>query len=81
MKMRRGIFCVAMAFAAAGLVAEETKVFGEPMRVKGTLDKMMAVCLDGERLYAGGGTDFYVFDVSSPLKPLTTVSDRLLQKA
>ena len=70
MNMRRGIFCVAMVCVAAGLVAvENAKVFGKPMRVADTVDRMMAVCLDGARLYAGGGTDFYVFDVSSPLTP------------
>ena len=63
------VCCVALACATAGLAAEDAKVFGPPVRVKGTLDRMMAVCLDGDRLYAGGGTDFYVFDVSSPLQP------------
>ena len=63
------ICCVALACATVGLAAEDAKVFGKPVRVKGTLDRMMAVCLDGDRLYAGGGTDFYVFDVSSPLAP------------
>ena len=63
------ICCVALACATVGLAAEDAKVFGKPVRVKGTLDRMMAVCLDGDRLYAGGGTDFYVFDVSSPLTP------------
>ena len=34
-----------------------------------TSPRIMATCLEGNRLYAGGGPDFYVFDVTEPLKP------------
>ena len=63
--------CLVGACCAVGAegVVETGKVFGEPVKVDGTASKMMAVCLDGNGLYAGGGPDFYVFDVAEPLKP------------
>ena len=63
--------CLAGACFAAGAdgVVETDKVFGAPVKVEGTSSQMMAVCLEGNRLYAGGGPDFYVFDVSEPLRP------------
>ena len=44
-------------------------VFGTPTKVQDASSRIMAVCLEGNRLYAGGGPDFYVFDTSEPLKP------------
>ena len=66
MKKLAFVACLATAlsYGAAG-----GDVFGEPVKVEGTASKMMAVCLDGNRLYAGGGPDFYVFDVAEPLRP------------
>ena len=63
--------CLAGACFAAGAdgVVETDKVFGAPVKVEGTSSQIMAVCLEGNRLYAGGGPDFYVFDVSVPFKP------------
>ena len=50
-------------------VVETGKVFGVPQRVAETSPRIMATCLEGNRLYAGGGPDFYVLDVAEPLKP------------
>ena len=63
--------CLASACCAAGAegVVETGKVFGVPQRVAETSPRIMATCLEGNRLYAGGGPDFYVFDVAEPLKP------------
>ena len=60
--------CLVCAAGAEGVV-ETGKVFGTPWRVAETSPRIMATCLEGNRLYAGGGPDFYVFDVAEPLKP------------
>ena len=66
--MKETIMVLACGCALAASAANGA-VFGSPVRVEGTASKMMAVCLDGNRLYVGGGPDFYVFDVSEPLRP------------
>ena len=67
-----------MTFAAYALWAGEGdsradlctgKVFGKPIAVAEAGKDLMALCIEGNRLYAGGGSSFYVFDVSSPMKP------------
>ena len=50
-------------------VVETGKVFGVPQRVAETSPRIMATCLEENRLYAGGGPDFYVLDVAEPIKP------------
>ena len=60
-----GLIC-SCAFAAW---ADGGHVFGTPTAVEGVSPRIMATCLEGNRLYAGGGPDFYVFDTSEPLKP------------
>ncbi len=59
-------FSVALLAAAK---AEDVKVFGEAFRVEGVGDKAMALCLEGDKLYAGAGSQVYVYDVSKPLAP------------
>ncbi len=66
--MKETIMVLACGCALAASAANGA-VFGNPVKVEGTESKMMAVCLDGNRLYVGGGPDFYVFDVSEPLRP------------
>ncbi|MBU4459276.1 MAG: hypothetical protein KJ579_01810, partial [Verrucomicrobia bacterium] len=53
----------------AAAKAEDVKVFGEAFRVEGVGDKAMALCLEGDKLYAGAGSQVYVYDVSKPLAP------------
>lgn len=60
---------IAFALCCAALTAVGDGVFGVPRTVAGTSERIMAVCLDGERLYVGGGPNFYVFDVQKPLEP------------
>ena len=70
MKIMLAVCLAGACFAAcAEGVVETGKVFGKPVKMEGPAAKMMAVCLEGNRLYAGGGPDFYVFDVAEPLKP------------
>ncbi len=59
-------FSVALLAAAK---AEDVKVFGEAFRVEGIGDKAMALCLEGDKLYAGAGPCLSVYDVSKPLAP------------
>ena len=66
--MRETIMILACGCALA-VSAAEGNVFGAPVKVEGTTSKMMAVCLEGNRLYVGGGPDLYVFDVSDPTHP------------
>jgi hypothetical protein len=61
-----------VSFSFAFLVAakaEEAKVFGDAFRVEGIGDKAMALCLEGDTLYAGAGAVLYVYDISKPLAP------------
>lgn len=44
--------------------AGDAKVFGEAFRVEGIGDKAMALCLEGDKLYAGAGSRLSVYDVS-----------------
>ena len=70
MKLSRfAAVCMAAAFAFASERASAGPVFGKADKVAAAGDNLMALCLDGNRLYAGGGSDFFVFDVSSPLAP------------
>ena len=54
---------------AFAVLADGGHVFGKPTAVEGVSSHIMAVCLEGNRLYVGGGPDFYVLDTSEPLRP------------
>ncbi len=67
---RAGTVLIALLCVGASSVrADGGGVFGAPTTVEGVSSRMMAVCLEGNRLYAGGGPDLYVLDVAEPLKP------------
>ena len=66
--LRRSIlFAITYVFPFAAWAAEG-EVFGNPVQVRDVSPRMMAVSLEGNRLYVGGGPDLYVFDTSSPLE-------------
>jgi len=61
-----------IAFLAAvgfGAVALGGDVFGPPVKVDGAGDEAMALCLEGNVLYAGCAQQLVVYDVKEPLKP------------
>lgn len=62
------LISLSLAFLAVAK-AEDVKVFSEAFRVEGIGDKAMALCLEGDKLYAGAGSRLYVYDVSKPLAP------------
>ncbi len=62
------LISLSVAFLAE-VKAEDVKVFGEAFRVEGIGDGAMALCLEGDTLYAGAGPRLYVYDVSKPLAP------------
>ena len=65
--------CVVVAGASAAwgedVPCRTGAVLGEARRIPGSHDKVMAVCIEGNRLYAGEGSDVVVYDISSPLNP------------
>lgn len=70
MKVWGWAFSAAMAFAwHMPSCAAEHAVFGKPVHVPKVGQKGMAVALDGDRLFAGAGSQLYAFDVTEPLKP------------
>ncbi|MBQ7189990.1 MAG: hypothetical protein IJR99_11305 [Kiritimatiellae bacterium] len=66
--MKRALLGFAYGFALV-VSAMGGEIFGDPVKVEDASSRVMAVCVEGNRLYAGGGPDFYVFDISEPLKP------------
>ena len=71
-KIQTGIKFLALVLAAGGglsVRAADDKVFGVPVKVEGCGDRAMALCLEGNLLYAGCGRNLVVLDVSEPLKP------------
>ena len=55
------------AVALAGTV--QAKVLGDATRVPEVDRNAMAVCTEGNRLYAAAGTSLYAFDITEPLRP------------
>ncbi len=71
---KRAAVCCAVATAACagfgeGVPCRTGAVFGEARHVDGSNKKVMAVCIEGNRLYAGEGSEICVYDISDPLKP------------
>lgn len=62
---------LAAATVCAGLIGtvDAGEVFGTPVKVDGAGDVAMALCLEGDVLYAGCGQKIVVYDVKEPLKP------------
>ena len=63
--MRVGVLLLGVV--QAGVV--QAKVLGEARRVPEVDRTAMAVCTEGDRLYAAAGTSLYAFDISEPLRP------------
>ncbi len=64
--MKRIVF---LAVVGVGAVALGGDVFGPPVKVDGAGDQAMALCLEGDVLYAGCGQSLVVYDVTEPLVP------------
>lgn len=60
---------VAAAILLSPSKGEAGNVFGEARHVKGSNQKVMALCIEGDRLYAGEGLDVCVYNISDPLRP------------
>lgn len=59
----------ALLSLAASAKVETGVAFEEAAPIAGTDRRAMAVCLEGDRLYAGAGDWLYVFDVAAPRAP------------
>ena len=57
------------ALMLAATLALSEGIFGTAMRFDVDARKAMGVAIEGNRLYAVSGDDFFVFDVSRPLAP------------